>query len=105
MKKLLLSLCALFWMSFIWAQHTVKFSGSESATIGVCVINLTTGKAVVSHNAGKVFIPASVMKCITSAAVVESLSAAEAPFTTRVSAYGRIENGVLGGNVVVTGGG
>lgn len=105
MKKLLLSLCALFWMSFIWAQHTVKFSGSESATIGVCVINLTTGKAVVSHNAGKVFIPASVMKCITSAAVVESLSAAEAPFTTRVSAYGCIENGVLDGNVVVTGGG
>lgn len=105
MKKLLLSLCALFWMSFIWAQHTVKFSGSESATIGVCVINLTTGKAVVSHNAGKVFIPASVMKCITSAVVVESLSAAEAPFTTRVSAYGRIENGVLDGNVVVTGGG
>ena len=35
MKKLLLSLCALFWMSFIWAQHTVKFSGSESATIEI----------------------------------------------------------------------
>jgi len=45
------------------------------------------------------------MKCITSAAAVESLDPSEIPFVTRVSAYGKIENGVLDGNLVVTGGG
>ena len=105
MKKLILSLCALFWLSFMWAQNTVRFSGSEAATIGVCIVDLATGKTVISHNAEKVFIPASVMKCITSAAVVESLNPSESPFTTVVSAYGHIENNVLDGNVVVTGGG
>ncbi len=105
MKKLILSLCALFWLSFMWAQNIVRFSGSEAATIGVCIVDLATGKTVISHNAEKVFIPASVMKCITSAAVVESLNPSESPFTTVVSAYGHIENNVLNGNVVVTGGG
>lgn len=86
------------------AAAPVIFKGNEAALQGVCIRDLRTGKTTVAYNEAKVFIPASVMKCVTAASAFKLLNS-NFSFKTLVSVSGNIENGVLQGNIVITGGG
>ena len=69
---------------------------------GVMVVDLDGGTTLFEHNADKSFNPASVTKVITTAAAVDALGPGY-KFKTRVSRAGRVEGGVLKGDLVVRG--
>jgi serine-type D-Ala-D-Ala carboxypeptidase/endopeptidase (penicillin-binding protein 4) len=70
----------------------------------VDVRSLDTGESFYELNAGKLMMPASNMKVLTLAAAAELLGW-DARFTTTLETTGRIENGVLRGDLIVKGGG
>jgi PBP4 family serine-type D-alanyl-D-alanine carboxypeptidase len=72
--------------------------------IGLSVASLTTGQVIYTHNAAKSYVPASGMKLVTMAAVLHYLGP-HFRFSTRVVTDGRLEGGVLRGNLIVIGGG
>lgn len=84
-----------------------NFAGSramQGAKIGICVMDLNTGKAVAGKNGSEAIIPASVMKLITSAAAIKMLSP-QFCFCTNVKYDGYIDHkGVLQGNLIIEGG-
>ena len=54
-------------------QNFVSHPALKHASIGVSVVDMTTGRSVVSHNAEASLTPASVLKLITSATALEML--------------------------------
>ncbi len=76
----------------------------KSAQAGIHISELESGKVLFELNSDKRMIPASVLKLVTSAAALEVLGP-EYRFRTRIGYTGRIENGILKGNLVVIGGG
>ena len=90
--------------SFYAAAASVVFKGSEAASTGIYIAELSTGKVVASYNQNQVFIPASTMKCVTAASAVMSLRGTS-PFITPVEISGNVTVGVLEGNLYVYGGG
>lgn len=72
--------------------------------IGLSVSRLDTGEVIYEHNPTKPFIPASCMKLVTMAAALHYLGP-EYRFETRFFADGRVEGGVLLGNLIVQGSG
>lgn len=106
MKKIV-SLCiSLLLLSGVaLAAQPFSFPGSEGATIGVYIENLSTGKVVTEYNKDKLFIPASITKCVTAAAALSKLKPDGALFDTSVYSFGKVCDGVLNGSLVVVGGG
>ena len=84
-----------------------KFANSKAmrnAKIGICVIDLKTGKTAAAYNSNNALIPASVTKLITSATAIKALTPGYR-FKTDVYVDGRIDrNGVVNGNVIVNAG-
>jgi serine-type D-Ala-D-Ala carboxypeptidase/endopeptidase (penicillin-binding protein 4) len=76
----------------------------RSAHWGILVVNPRTGDTLASRNAGKLFIPASNVKLVTGAVALAQLGA-ERRVLTVFGTNGRIEEGVLIGDLVVSGGG
>src|SRR5688572_29921298 len=68
------------------------------------VISLDTGQVIFERNARLLVMPASTMKVVTLAVAAERLGW-DARFTTRLETTGSIEDGVLRGDVIVTGDG
>lgn len=83
----------------------VKQPEFKNASVGINVVDLTTGEPVFSFNSEKLLIPASTMKLVTTAAALELLGSGYR-FKTRVAYSGEIENNeTLNGNLIVLGGG
>lgn len=86
------------------AQSVIPFSRDRASSVAVVVRDLSTGKDIVSQNPYKAMLPASTMKCLTAAAAIEA-GLDTARFETRVYTRGRIENGVLLGDLIIAGSG
>ncbi len=69
---------------------------------GILIVDPERGDTLYSRNAGKLFMPASNMKIFTSAVSLARLGP-DYRFTTPFSARGRLADGVLAGDLVVTG--
>lgn len=54
-------------------QKFISHPALKHASVGVSVVNMTTGKPVAEHDAGKSLTPASVLKLITTATALETL--------------------------------
>lgn len=76
----------------------------KGAQAGVHISEMETGKVLYELNSDKMMIPASVLKLVTSAAALEMLGP-DYRFRTRVGYSGRIEKGILKGDLIVVGGG
>ncbi len=76
----------------------------KNASIGFYAYNLTDNKAIINHNGDLALIPASSLKLITTATALEILGENHR-FTTTISYSGKIENGVLNGDIIINGGG
>ena len=76
----------------------------SGATVGICVMNLQTGKPVASYNLERQLIPASIMKVVTSATSLKYLTQ-NYHFRTRLKFTGTVDkNGTLNGDIIVEGG-
>jgi len=73
----------------------------RNAHWGVLIVDPRTGDTLYSLNAGKLFMPASNQKLLTGATALAQLGP-DYRFRTQFSAAGRIANGVLDGNLIVT---
>lgn len=82
-------------------QKSPAVPGSFADVSGVYVIDLATGEVITDINGARPFIPASVTKAVTTASVLCLKDSAER-FVTPVAALGKIKNGVLEGNIVVS---
>jgi D-alanyl-D-alanine carboxypeptidase/D-alanyl-D-alanine-endopeptidase (penicillin-binding protein 4) len=74
------------------------------ALVGVRVESLRTGELIYARNSGKLVVPASNMKLLTLAVAASTLGWTHT-FETRLEAIGDVSNGVLGGDLIVTGSG
>lgn len=71
---------------------------------GVRVESLADGRVIYTRNADKLVVPASNMKLFTMSATAERLGW-DYTFQTTLDAVGRLEDGTLHGDLIVTGGG
>jgi serine-type D-Ala-D-Ala carboxypeptidase/endopeptidase (penicillin-binding protein 4) len=76
----------------------------KGAQAGFHISEMESGRVLFELNSDKKMIPASVLKLVTSAAALEILGP-DYRFQTRIGYSGRIENGILKGNLVIIGGG
>jgi serine-type D-Ala-D-Ala carboxypeptidase/endopeptidase (penicillin-binding protein 4) len=74
----------------------------RTAEWAILVVNPRRGDTIYAHNPALLMVPASNMKIITSS-VALTLLGPDYRFTTTFSAHGPISNGVLNGDLVVTG--
>ena len=75
-----------------------------NALWAVKIVSLDKGDVIFERNPRLLVMPASTMKVLTLAVAAERLGW-DARFTTRIEATAPIENGVLTGDLIVTGGG
>lgn len=96
--------CLIF--SVVHAQEYFnKTESFQRAHIGICIVDMKTGKEVYSFNAHQYFVPASLQKVITSVVAVDLLGP-DFCFKTDFGIDGEVdEKGNLQGNVWVQGGG
>lgn len=71
---------------------------------GVKVVSLRSGKTIYEKNAHKLLIPASNMKILTAAAALRVLGE-DYVFRTPILTTGRLENGVMKGDLIIGGSG
>ncbi|MBQ19744.1 MAG: D-alanyl-D-alanine carboxypeptidase/D-alanyl-D-alanine-endopeptidase [Flavobacteriales bacterium] len=76
----------------------------KNASIGFYAYDLTDNNVIINHNGDLALIPASSLKLITTATALEILGENHR-FTTTISYSGKIENGVLNGDIIIKGGG
>ena len=76
----------------------------KHATIGLLVVNNATGKTIMSLNAETSMAPASCQKIITASSSYELLGH-NYTFKTALGYTGKIENGVLMGDIIINGSG
>lgn len=79
---------------------TLDFPGKDASTVGIAVVEISTGRIVASENYNKVMLPASILKSFTSATALNILGP-DYQFVTNVVADGNISGNVLNGNIVV----
>lgn len=77
-------------------------ANTQQANISVEIKNLTTGEIVETYRPDNVVPPASVMKLLTTGAALETLGPSFR-FPTVLEYSGKIENGVLKGNLYIRG--
>ena len=114
MKKFVLSLFIVFITQTVTFSQTVaqklniatqKLLNSDqmkNASLGICVAEETTGKIIFEKNASAGLSPASSQKIFTAIAALELLGK-DFRFKTDVGYSGQIENGMLNGNLIITG--
>lgn len=76
----------------------------DGAYAGVLIKEVNAGEALVDYNSSRSFVPASVMKLVTTATVLE-IQSSEYTFKTKLSITGEVKDGILYGDVIVTGAG
>lgn len=76
----------------------------KHASVSFLAIDINKGDTMLQHRSGVSLCPASVTKIVSTATVLELFGSSHT-FTTGISYSGKIENGVLNGNLYITGGG
>ncbi|GAB1416519.1 D-alanyl-D-alanine carboxypeptidase/D-alanyl-D-alanine-endopeptidase [Paludibacter sp.] len=108
MKSRYFTILALFiFLANILAQNSIdKFinqSALKNANISIYVKDLKTGKEVASYRSNNLTVPASTLKVVTTATALE-IFGPEYRYETVLSYDGKIDaNGVLNGNLYITG--
>lgn len=111
MKKIYKQLFNCRLLAFSIVAASVQLSGAShlafprigSASVGIVVRDLATGKDVISENADKLMTPASILKCVTAAATLMNNSC-DKRFITETVVEGECDHdGILHGNIVVKG--
>lgn len=82
------------------AGPSIDFDGKEAATVGVSVVDLSTGRVVASENQNTAMIPASILKLFTTASALSTIGD-NFRFVTKVEMIGDFDGRVLDGDVVV----
>lgn len=103
---------ALFLLFFLWvacslaAQLPAVFQQEayKQASVGIVLYDLDGQQEAYSSDAQQIMTPASLCKLLTAATALEMMGP-EAVFETRLAYDGRIESGVLKGNVLLFPGG
>ena len=106
-----------FSLSLILIVTTLEAAGQKStleslladsvmryASISMLITDIKTGEDVLELNPDRSLTQASVMKLVTSAAAIELLGP-QYTFTTTIGYTGKINNGVLKGDIIIKGGG
>lgn len=83
-------------------EELIETSEFANARWGVFVVSLKDGRILAARDAQKLFTPASVQKIITSVVAFDKLGA-DFRWKTSVFASGKIENGVLDGDLILYG--
>lgn len=89
------------------ASAFARFEDDEAIKFGIAsltVLNAETGEILFSKNAEKGLAPASTLKTLTSIVALNTLGE-DYTWETKLAYVGRIEHGVLHGDVIVIGGG
>lgn len=81
----------------------VSLNNYKHANIGILVTDLNTGSTLQEYQSEKAIIPASTMKLVTTAAALEKLGS-DHRLTTRLAISGKLEKGILKGNLIIIGG-
>lgn len=108
----LLSIFACFFVVFPASAQSIQsaidrlraYPELAGATVAVDVIDLASGQRIAAYQADKALIPASTQKLLTTGVALDILGP-KAVFNTQLAHDGRIENGVLTGNLYIVGGG
>lgn len=95
---------ALLSTGIAFGQCPLTFDGAGAATVGIYIAPIEGGSVNVDYNSAKLMTPASVMKAVTVAAALNKMGG-DYRWTTTVGATGRITDGVLQGNITITGSG
>lgn len=69
---------------------------------GILIVDGGTGETLYEKNADSYFVPASNMKLLTTALALDTLGA-EYRFRTTLETYGKVENGILKGDLILVG--
>ena len=85
-------------------QEILAAPAAARALIGVRIESLRTGELLFAQNSNKLVVPASNMKLLTMSVAADKLGW-DYRFETKLEAAGRVANGILTGDLVVTGGG
>jgi D-alanyl-D-alanine carboxypeptidase/D-alanyl-D-alanine-endopeptidase (penicillin-binding protein 4) len=83
-------------------DESIDKSEFANARWGVFVISLKDGRVLAARDAQKLFTPASVQKIVTSVVALDKLGA-DFRWQTRVFSKANIENGTLGGDLILYG--
>lgn len=78
--------------------------GMENASFGICVLNANTGEIVAQHDMNRSLVTASTMKIITTTSAL-ALLGEDFRYKTLLEYNGKIEKGVLIGNLYIKGSG
>ena len=85
-------------------KHFLRKDGMSNATLGLSVIKVETGEEIYSYNGNLCLKPASTLKAITTSTALGVLGE-DFKFETKLHYDGKIENGVLKGDLIIKGGG
>lgn len=102
MRKILSILLVSTGVAF--GQCPLTFDGAGQANIGVYIAPVKGGSVTVDYNSSKLLTPASVMKAVTTAAAISKYGG-DYRWITTVGATGTVADGVLKGNITITGSG
>lgn len=106
MKKIGVYICLLLLCVPIHAQSSIdkliNTNACKWANVSVSVRKLSTGEVVDSYRSGNLIPPASTMKLITTATALELLGN-DYRYQTQLQYTGKIENGVLKGDLYIIG--
>lgn len=85
-------------------KYELELAGIPESSVGVVIEQVDSGEPALTHNADIAFVPASTMKVLTTYAALELLGPS---YTWKTGAYisGRLENGVLYGDLIIKGSG
>lgn len=78
----------------------LNIPSAASTKVGIYIADLQTGEQLYDVNTSSRFIPASVTKALTTASALTQRSATDR-FTTEIVATGRLDRGVVDGNLIV----
>jgi len=107
MSRLFLFLALLLSPFLISEAQVSKIFGKRAyrhASVGICVLDMNSSKKIVDLNAQLCIQPASVAKLVTTAVALETFGP-DYRFETKIEYTGKIENGVLQGDLWIRGGG
>lgn len=76
----------------------------EHASVSTYAVHIPSGKVLIDENSQKSMVPASCLKVVTTAAALHVLGPGTR-FQTHLAYDGKIENGILYGNLYIIGGG
>ncbi len=83
-------------------QKFIKEESLTPASVGICLLDVKTGKVVAQHDSKKSLSPASSLKLVTTATAL-ALLGENYRFKTVLQYDGTINNGVLDGNIYLKG--